>query len=207
MLTSAKRLSWLIIPLFLGGIVSAQVTIETPAQKTKDAVDKLEIAPNAARKSLQEFGKTVSPKLGAAGETKPIAANAENPSASEKKPEEPLVPRISPLGKRDPFRPFTLNARSSAARRRENLSPLERYELGQLKLVGVIWDVKESNALVEDSAGLGYRVKVGTPIGSNDGKVKGIQRDGIVVEEFYVDLYGAKNRREVKMRLSPEKAE
>ena len=120
---------------------------------------------------------------------------------------ETATQRISTSAKRDPFRPFTLNVRSGASRRRENLSPLERYELGQLKLVGVIWDVQEPNAMVEDAAGLGYRVKVGTPIGSNEGKVKMIERDGIVVEEFQVDLYGARNKHEVKMRLSPEKAE
>jgi Tfp pilus assembly protein PilP len=58
--------------------------------------------------------------------------------------------------------------------------------------------------MVEDAGGLGYRVKVGTPIGLNDGKIKTIQRNGIVVEEFYLDLDGTKKKHEVNLRLSVE---
>jgi Tfp pilus assembly protein PilP len=67
--------------------------------------------------------------------------------------------------------------------------------------------VKEFNAIVEDSTGLGYVVKVGTPIGGNDGKVRVIKPDEIIIEETYVDLVGTKKRREVNMKLSVEKAE
>jgi type IV pilus assembly protein PilP len=110
------------------------------------------------------------------------------------------------VGRRDPFRPFTLTTRA-ARRPRENLSPLERYELSQLRLVGVIWKVKEPNALVEDTVGLGYIVRIGTPIGTNDGKVKAIRPDEIIIEETYVDLLGAKKQREVNIKLSVERAE
>jgi type IV pilus assembly protein PilP len=108
--------------------------------------------------------------------------------------------------RRDPFRPFTVNLRS-AVRRRDNLSPLERYELGQLKLVGIIWNIKNPTALVEDTSGLGYTVRVGTLIGANDGKVKTISPDALLIEEEYIDLYGAKKRREVSMRLAAEKSQ
>jgi type IV pilus assembly protein PilP len=84
---------------------------------------------------------------------------------------------------------------------------LERYDLGQLKLVGVVWHVKEPSAMIEDSVGLGYIVKVGTPIGANDGKVRAINPNEIIIEETYVDLLGAKKKREVNIRLSVEKAE
>jgi type IV pilus assembly protein PilP len=84
---------------------------------------------------------------------------------------------------------------------------LERYDLGQLKLVGIIWNLKEPTAMVEDSVGLGYVVKVGTPIGAGDGTVKAIKQNEIVIEEFFVDLYGVKKRREVSMRVSVEKME
>ena len=115
-------------------------------------------------------------------------------------------PSSGAVGRRDPFRPMTLNLRPTV-RRRENLTPLERFEIGQLKLVGIIWDAKNPVALVEDTSGLGYVVKVGTPIGANDGKVRAIQKDGLVIEEEYIDLYGAKKRRDVSMRLAVEKAE
>lgn len=58
--------------------------------------------------------------------------------------------------------------------------------------------------MIEDNAALGYVVKVGTPIGNNDGKVKAIHRNEVVVEEFYSDEYGARKKREVGMKLSTE---
>jgi Tfp pilus assembly protein PilP len=73
--------------------------------------------------------------------------------------------------------------------------------------VGIVWHVKEPTAMIEDSIGLGYIVKVGTPIGANEGKVKAIKPNEIVIEETYVDLYGAKKKREVNIKLSVEKAE
>ena len=84
---------------------------------------------------------------------------------------------------------------------------MERYDLGQLRLVGVVWHVKEPSAMIEDSVGLGYIVKVGTPIGANDGKVRSIKPNEIIIEETYVDLFGAKKKREVNIKLSVEKAE
>ena len=116
--------------------------------------------------------------------------------------------RLGGLGdKRDPFRPFNLSVRQPSTPRREIRSPLERFELGQLKLVAVIWDIKEPTAMVEDSAGLGYVIKVGTPIGVNDGKVKSIQPDRVIVEEYSVEPNGAKKRRDVEMRITVEKSE
>jgi Tfp pilus assembly protein PilP len=199
MVSPVQRLGWLIVPVFLFGILSAQ---QTPAQKTKDSVEKPPREAPMINKTTPEPGQAVKIRPGTPSkEEEPV--KTEDASGSQKNP----APGIATPIRRDPFRPFTLNARGTPARRSENLSPLERYELGQLKLVGVLWDMKEPNAMVEDSAGLGYRIKVGTLIGSNDGKVKAIQRDGIVVEEFYVDLYGAKSKREVKIRLFPEKTE
>ena len=209
MIMGAKILAWLIILLCVGGSLWAQEKIETPPQRAKEAVDKLKAAPSAVGKSLQDLGKTVGSKLGLGqGEVKTAKTTAESAALpqAEKEPGEPkpAVPLV--IGKRDPFRPFTLNNRPSQ-RRRENLSPLERYELGQLKLVGVIWDIKQPNAIVEDSAGLGYMVRIGTPIGSNEGKVKTIQPAGLVIEEFQFDVYGAKKKIERSMKLAPEKAE
>jgi type IV pilus assembly protein PilP len=205
MASSAQRLGWLVVFFLLSGVIAAQEKVKAPAQQGSDGMEKQPSVPRAIVKTVPEVGAAKDKPGIPASEEEAAKSKSEATADAEKSPT--TAPRISTPGKRDPFRPFTLNVRSGSARRRENLSPLERYELGQLKLVGVIWDVKEPNAMVEDARGLGYRVKVGTPIGSNDGKVKTILQDGIVVEEFQVDLYGAKNKREVKIRLSPEKAE
>ena len=78
---------------------------------------------------------------------------------------------------------------------------MERYEIGQLKLAGIVWDVKEPKAMVEDATGLGYIVKIGTSIGANEGKVKAIRPTEVVIEEKYTDFYGATKSREVSMKL------
>jgi Tfp pilus assembly protein PilP len=208
MFIHAKTLEWVAIFLCLAGLVGAQEKVETPSQKSKDAVDKLSEMPRAVGQTLQSVGKTVGAKLGlGVDEVKTAKVTPEIvPALVERQTEESQSPAIPGIGKRDPFRPFTLNSRPSQ-RRRVNLSPLERYELGQLKLVGVVWDIKQPNAIVEDAAGLGYVVRTGTPIGSNEGKVKKIQPAGLVIEEFETDVYGVKKKVERNMRLIPEKAE
>jgi type IV pilus assembly protein PilP len=196
-----------IILLLAPGFAGAQEKLETPSQKTKEAVDKLLRAPSVVGKSLQDLSNTAKAKLqDAVAETKSTKANSDGAAPVEPKSDSQSPANFSTVGRRDPFRPFTLNTRTNS-RPRENLSPLERYDLGQLRLVGVVWHVKEPNAMVEDSVGLGYIVKVGTPIGANDGKVKAIKPNEIIVEETYVDLFGAKKKREVNIKLSVEKAE
>ena len=161
----------------------------------------------SSAKSLQELSNAAKAKFqDAVAETKSTKANSDGAAPAEQKSDSQSPVNSSTVGKRDPFRPFTLNTRTSS-RPRENLSPLERYDLGQLKLVGVVWHVKEPSAMIEDSVGLGYIVKVGTPIGANDGKVRAINPNEIIIEETYVDLLGAKKKREVNIKLSVEKAE
>jgi type IV pilus assembly protein PilP len=209
MIMGAKKIAWLIIPLCVGGSLSAQEKIETPSHKSKEAVDKLKAAPSAVGKTLKDLGKSLSAKLGSGqGEMKTVKTNSEAVSVpeAEKKAEEAQLAVPPALSKRDPFRPFTLNNRTTRPPR-ENLTPLERFELGQLKLVGVIVDVKQPNALVEDPLGFGYKISVGTPIGVNEGKVKSIQPAGLVIEEFQFDVYGARKKVERSMKLVPEKAE
>jgi len=200
----AKTFAGLIVALCLGGSAWAQEKLETPSQKSKEAVDKFNAAASAVGKKLQDLSKSVAVNLGVnqdEAKSDPAAVTQSDPESVESKPA-----TSSAVAQRDPFRPFTLNSRP-AQRRRENLAPLERFELGQLKLVGIIWDIKQPNAIVEDSTGLGYVVKVGTPIGSNEGKVKSIQPAGLVIEEYQFDVYGAKKKIERNMRLVPEKAE
>lgn len=194
------------IYLFLtAGFIGAQEKLETPSQKTKEAVDKLLRAPSVVGKSLQDLSNAAKAKLqdAVAGT---LSTKATPDGNAEPKSEPQMPANFSMSGKRDPFRPFTLNTRIHD-RPRDHLSPLERYDLGQLRLVGVVWHIKEPHAMIEDGRGLGYIVKVGTPIGANDGRVRAIKPNEIIIEETYVDLFGRKKKREVNMKLSVEKAE
>src|SRR5258706_764287 len=184
----------------------AQDTGPTPSQKTKEAVDKFNNAPATVGKSLQDFRDAAKEKLqqvlGAKRRTdakpEPIDLDLPKKTAVVTATPPPLKPTA-----RDPFRPLTIRTQG-LTRSRANLSPLERLDLTQLKVVGIVWDIKEPRAMVEDSTGLGYVVKVGTPIGNNDGTVKVIRRNQIVVEETFDDIYAARKQRDISMNLQGE---
>ena len=192
------------LALLAGQAPRAEEPIHTPSDQMKEAVGKLNKAPATIGKSLQDLTDAAKAKLKQAfgGQSKPSDKNEQLDLDVPKKnlAAPPTPPSALKETGRDPFRPMTLRTKAQA-RTRENLSPLERFDLSQLKLVGIIWDIKEPRALVEDSAGLGYVVKVGTPIGNNDGTIKAIRRNEVVVEEIYSDAYGKPTKRDVSMKI------
>lgn len=86
-------------------------------------------------------------------------------------------------------------------RARAELPPLQRYELRDLKLLGIIWGGYGYQAMVQTPDGKGYTVKEGTLVGLNNGVIKGISEKRIVVSEPTVDFAGKKTTREVEILL------
>ena len=195
----------LILGISLTAALSYGADEPMPSDKMREAVGKLDKAPASIGQSLRGLTDAAATKL------KQISGTSR--PAPESKPLDMILPQkkseIAPPAHvmkqegRDPFRPMTLKS-NGPSRSRENLSPLERFDIGQLRIVGIVWDVKEPRAIIEDSAGLGYTVKIGTPIGSNDGRVKVIRRDQIIIEEVYEEAYAARKKRDIAMRLSTE---
>lgn len=110
--------------------------------------------------------------------------------------------QYDPAGKRDPFEPFLKAAPRTAARvDLSSLPPLQRYELGELKFVGVIWGPATARALIEDNEGKGYTVAVGSRIGRWGGVVTKISDGEIVVREESQDYGGTKVVRETSLKL------
>jgi Tfp pilus assembly protein PilP len=106
-----------------------------------------------------------------------------------------------PTSKRDPFvSPFRSTAEQPIPE--EAKTPLQRFDIGQLKLVGIIWQMAEPKALIEDSEGLGYIVTRGTLIGSKGGVIKVIEPKRVVVEEYEADFYGKRRAQERELPLS-----
>lgn len=186
---------------------ATEETIRTPSDQMKEAVGKVGKAPANLGQSLQNLTDAAKEKLrqtfGAKGAPEPSQGPVDL-TPPKKSQAAPPAPAKLNQSDRDPFRPLTLRTKTDTTRKRENLSPLERLELSQLKLVAIVWDIGEPRAMVEDNAGLGYVVRVGTPIGSNDGRVKTIHRDQVIIEEFYSDDYGGRKKRDVGMKLMSE---
>jgi Tfp pilus assembly protein PilP len=79
------------------------------------------------------------------------------------------------VGQRDPFLPPE-PPRSVA------LTPLERIEIGRVRLVALVYQPVE-RALLEDDAGVGYVAVTGTAIGARGGRVSGIERGRLRIRE------------------------
>lgn len=110
----------------------------------------------------------------------------------------------SPVGKRDPFRSPFLRELETHTEEGEVITPLQRFDLDQLKLVGVVWGIPNPVAMVEDPEGNGYVIEKGTLIGKNWGKVARIIPEEVVVTEEYRDWEGKLIANEISMRLRAE---
>ena len=154
--------------------------------------------------------------VGCGGGTPPSPPPAKTKSpAVEKKKEEPAkvaelsVPEkkeekeftYNPAGKPDPFKPFIQLTPLREFLRGAPLTPLQKYDLSQLKLVAIISAPEGNIALVEDATGKGYFLKRGVWIGKNDGKVTKILKDKVVIEEAYQDAFGQTKIHEISLIL------
>jgi type IV pilus assembly protein PilP len=131
------------------------------------------------------------------------AAKKAAPKAAKRAPAEEAPVKAEyhydPTDKVDPFRSYV---------RREVMfdpdaasSPLERFDLTQLAVMGIIWGVDEPRALVRDPTGKGYIVRAGTPIGKNKGRILRIEDNKVVVKETYLDHLDRATTKEVDLEL------
>ena len=138
------------------------------------------------------------------GKSPVIAKKAESTKVTDKKEgekKEEAEYAYNPLGKPDPFKPFIQMTSTKAYSKNVPQTPLQKYEISQLTLVAIIIRSEGNIALVEDSAGKGYFLKKGTEIGKNDGKVKQILKDKVIIEEVYEDVFGQKKISEISLSL------
>jgi Tfp pilus assembly protein PilP len=124
---------------------------------------------------------------GAAGD----AAKAAVPKAARKAaPEEPaqvVEYHYDPTDKVDPFRSYV--RRQVTFDPEGNASPLERFDLTQLAVMGIIWGLEEPRALVRD------------PTGKNKGRILRIEDNKVVVKETYLDHLDRATTKEVDLEL------
>ncbi len=110
-------------------------------------------------------------------------------------------------GKIDPFEPLIQEKPSLEDkpvvdnRPKRILTPLEKIELSQIRLVAVIIMKNRSIAMVEEASGKGYEVEIGTYIGRNQGKVFEIRKSSIVVKELVKDYKGRLKERVKEIKL------
>jgi len=109
-------------------------------------------------------------------------------------PEERLF--YSSTGKIDPFlpliqaKPVVVKEDVTEDKPMRVLTPLEQFDLSQIRLVAVVEGDSGNIAMVEETSGKGYILGLGTYIGKNGGRVEKILNDRIVIKEIVKDFRG-----------------
>ncbi len=108
-------------------------------------------------------------------------------------------------GRRDPFRSLiqTVDTTEEVDTGRIR-TPLESYNVSQLRLIAIVSAAEETFALVVLPDGKSYTVKEGMNIGLHDGIVKEIRSDKVVVEVETKDHKGNMKMDEVFLKLRQE---
>ncbi len=108
-------------------------------------------------------------------------------AAAEDEPVEPKY--VYTPGGRDPFESL-LDIRKPVTRSNEPQTPLQKFDVNQLRLVGVITGMEQPKAMVVAPDGKSYVLEKGTKVGKNNGVVTKIDRSQIVVKESFYDFTG-----------------
>ena len=126
----------------------------------------------------------------------------------KKKPVE-IAYSYDPKGKIDPFMQWFKEESPASSvvkipiKKRIPLTPLEKLDWSQLKLVGIIRASSGNRALIEETSGKGYIIKKGTYIGPHRGIVTKILKDRVIIEE--VVEYGISKSSVRKKELTLQK--
>jgi len=203
-ITSIVTVAFLIGPLFTGCDKAEETT------RSQDPVKTFKVAKK--EREAEEKGLETAPEPLASGVV-PVVGEAPNGDSavtqpevlSEKASDEMLYGKSSydPAGRVDPFEPLFSKGGTGAGvaegdkarptirqSRISRLTPLEKLDISQMKLVGIVSMPGRSMAMVEEASGKGYVIRKGTYMGINSGQVVGITKDRVVIEEEVENFLG-----------------
>ena len=128
----------------------------------------------------------------------PVADQAKKVKEQE---EEEQKYSYNPNNKRDPFQSFLLSAGSSSLIDNIPRTPLQKYEINQYILTGIIWGIDRPRAMVEDPTGDGHVVEIGTYVGTKWGKVETIEEGVVTITEELQTVDGQLVVKKQELRL------
>lgn len=141
--------------------------------------------------------------MGSAKEAPKPAASAVAPIAAIA-PASPVAEGYTyePKSRRDPFQSLTRLVKID--RTRLEMPPLQRVQLSDLKLMGIIWGGYGYYGLVRTPDGKGYTVKEGMLMGTNNGVISAITDKAVTVSEPSIDIAGNKSTKDIVILLRPK---
>lgn len=183
-----------------------QDQVKTTSDQVKTTSDQV--------KTTSDKVKTTSDKVETTSDKIKHGTNNKQLKEKTKKKSNNIQRKISAyisIGKTDPFKPLIQNEPKEAKQNvkkqgRHKLTPLEKIDISQLKLVAVIKTKKKKKdfAMVQEANRKGYIVRVGTYIGINEGRITEIHNNEIIIKEWVKNFKGVYQDQFIKMQLQKE---
>jgi Tfp pilus assembly protein PilP len=182
---------WAAGMLFISTPLLGQGTTASPAapEQTSDANVAPPTIPIPSSLSLVDAPPGKSPEPFASRDKVLEALLRENFSYNQYKMVDPFVSFIVPVEAPRAPTPDDTEEFEPPPEPQRPLTPLQKMNLGEIEggLKAIAWGELGRRALIEDSAGKGYIVAVGTPAGERDGVVTDIFNDHIVIQQQFWD--------------------
>ena len=178
-------------------IVVKKIHMQTEINKIVNAHSTSNVDPQKTLLSPKSDISTINP-----------SARIDQIKPTEYKKENTARPLYNPAGKLNPFEPlFSVEPEKHIGPITPVIDPrgqsteIQKFDLKQLKLTGVILTISGNKALVREPAGKGHIVTIGTYIGNCGGKVVSILNDKVIVEERWKDYAGKIDIKHKELRL------
>ena len=108
-----------------------------------------------------------------------------------------------PKGRRDPFLSLVQVAKAKV-QRKPGASPIENYDVDDIKLIAIASDSKQYYALITLPDKKSYTIRKGMTLGLNNGKVKEITKDSVFIQEQVKDYKGQNKTKDTTLKLRKE---
>ena len=130
-----------------------------------------------------------------------------SPASATVQKEEPKVEKeiyvYDPKGRRDPFKSL-VQVTKSKAQRKKGASPIENFDVDEIKLIAIAWDSKQYYALITMPDKKSYTIRKGMTLGLNNGKVIDITSDSVLIREQIKDYKGQSKSKDTILKLRKE---
>lgn len=186
-------------PKVIGQKIKMDSTDSAKAEAPKNEASS-EISPDQERIAMQKDGDSIVSDDRVSPENN-LILEVETAGVPEFYNPENKIDPFMPLFREGPKEEVEISQKVERERRVPR-TPLERIDLSQLKLVGIIQSPGGNKGLVEEASGKGYIISMGSYMGTNGGRVVEISKDRVIVEEEVDDVLGklTLQKREFKLQ-------
>ena len=103
-------------------------------------------------------------------------------------------------GRRDPFLSLVAITKQQPTKRK-GASPIESYDISEIKLLAIAWDKEKYYALIMLPDRKSYTIIEAMTLGRRDGKVIKITKDTVLIREHIKDYKGDIKPRDIILKL------